>query len=994
MSSHETTNSNAERSWQSVLRDKWLNPRRKRFWLLVTLLTYTLAGFYLAPLLVRKNITDTVNNDLGREVRIEHVKFNPFSFSLEIHGLELDDVDGKRLASFDEFLVDFELSSLFRWAWTFREIRLSQPYFFFERFKTDDSRLSRLLSDASAQEGVDTPTGEEDGLPRLLIGSIVIQGGSGDLVDNVPPTPVQTRLGPIDVTVRELNTLPDRHGQQSVTIALEHGASLSWQGSLSLSPLDSEGQLVLNGSRLDQSIAYLKALLPLSSISATLSARFDYRIQMDAGGVPEIEIDDMDIELSDLAVTGLEPTTDFLGIAKSSLSGGRLRYPEQTLEFSQLRIEQPRLVSWLDESGGLSLGQLTSFSNAEPQTAQDASESAITDWAFGIDEVIFEQGAADFTDRGVQPPAAIGLQNLQLGIEGLNNTAGASFPLNLSGELTQGGSFEVEGQFSWLPDLNLEADVTTRGIPLALGQPYAQRFASVSISGGALDADLELSLQGTEQLALGGAISIPGMDLLDTREDKPLLGWSSLNIDRFDLDTTARSLHLSRVMFQEPFGRLVINADKTTNLSELMTAENIDVSPESTGENSFDVIVGGIAIEQGEMDFSDLSLPLPFSTRIADLGGTISTISTASTQPSNIRLEGKVDEFGLARIEGKMNLLDPIQQTRMTVEFRNLFMSNLSPYTVEFAGREIAEGKLNLDLGYFIEDGQLQGENAVVMSDLVLGDKVDHPDAASLPLGLAVALLTDADGVIDINLPVEGDVNDPEFKIGGVVWQAITGLITKVVSAPFRLLGGLIGIDSEDLGQFQFLAGRFDLTPPELEKITQLEEALTKRPELAMEISGATDPAVDVPALQYLRLRSIVIERLGGVDTNEDDEGLMLDVEVRGILEELYVERFPESPLESLRAEYMAPAANDPEGAAELDQLAYAAGLGERLIQSEVISPQDIDALASARAEAIRSAFMANGIIDENRLIVIESGTVESEDGEWVVMELGVAAED
>jgi len=393
------------------------------------------------------------------------------------------------------------------------------------------------------------------------------------------------------------------------------------------------------------------------------------------------------------------------------------------------------------------------------------------------------------------------------------------------------------------------------------------------------------------------------------------------------------------------------------------------------------------------MDFSDLSLPLPFATQIRKLNGTISTVDSGSAAPADIRLEGQVDEYGLARIEGGMNLLDPVRSTDVTMEFRNLLMSNLSPYTVEFAGREIDEGKLDLDLNYRIQEGQLQGQNKIVMSDLVLGKEVDSPNAVSLPLGLAVALLTDANGVIDIDLPVQGDINDPEFAIGGVIWKAFAGLVTKIVSAPFRLLGSLIGVESEDLGQFQFLGGRSDLTPPELEKIAQLQEALQQRPELAVKISGAFDPAVDVPALQYQRLRAAVLERAGPEYAEQAEDFRMLDEQIRSTLETLFIERNPETAIDSIRTAHMAPPADDPKGESVLDELAYAGDLRDRLLAAEEISRQDLEALADARAKAVFSAFRADGGIEESRIVLAEPVETESEDEEWVMMELGVVAD-
>ena len=408
---------------------------------------------------------------------------------------------------------------------------------------------------------------------------------------------------------------------------------------------------------------------------------------------------------------------------------------------------------------------------------------------------------------------------------------------------------------------------------------------------------------------------------------------------------------------------------------------------------AWSAVIGGIVIEDGSMDFSDLSLPLPFATRVTSLDGTISTIDNESNEPANIRLEGQVDEYGLARIEGGMNLLDPVAHTDVTVEFRNLLMTSLSPYSAQFAGREIDEGKLNLDLEYRIDGGQLDGQNSVVLSDLVLGKEVESADAVSLPLGLAVALLKDSNGVIDIDLPVSGDINDPEFRIGGVIWKAFAGLITKVVAAPFKLLGGLIGIDSEDFGQFQFLAGRHDLTPPELEMVVQLKQALEKRPELRVEINGVFDPAIDTPALQYLQLRETAWQRLGRDPSEESNASEMLGEEIRKLLEVLYSERFPASPLDELKAMHSAAPADDPEGKPVLDELAYAGELRDRLVASEPVGPTELKGLANRRAQAIYDAFLAAGDLDPARIQLGEASVAESEDGEWVLMELGVATD-
>ena len=219
----------------------------------------------------------------------------------------------------------------------------------------------------------------------------------------------------------------------------------------------------------------------------------------------------------------------------------------------------------------------------------------------------------------------------------------------------------------------------------------------------------------------------------------------------------------------------------------------------------------------------------------------------------------------------------------------------------------------------------------------------------------------------------------------------MVGLVTKVVTAPFRLLGSLIGVDSEDLGQFEFLAGRSDLTPPEQEKVLQLRQALQERPELAIEVSGAFDPAVDGPALQKIRLRTQIETRLGRAASSSGNDVEMLDTEIRDVLENLFTERFPGESLDELKAAHTAPPADKPDAEPVFDQLAYATTMWERLLAGEEIGAADLKNLAQDRAAAIRDAFLQDDAFDPARVVFTETREVESEDGEWVVMELGVA---
>lgn len=987
---------NLQSSPLANLRSRWLSPRRKRFWAIVLVVLYSVGGFFGVPALVEHMTVSAIRDSAGREATIERVRCNPYVLSLEVVGFAVQDTDGAALAGFDRLFVNFQLSSLFRWAWTFREISVHGPYHLVERFAPGDSRLTRLLADLQERAAEPDPAAQAAGLPRFLVQELNLSGGRLHFRDDVPLEPVDLEFGPITASVRELNTLPDRFGQQSVHMVFPNDSILTWQGSLSLGPLQAEGSVALEGAHLQQTTTYLEAFLPLQSVDADLALRTRYRVDERADGSLHVALDDLEARISSAAITGLTPNTEFASFRALEFLGGALRYPNGTLQFSSVRLSEPHFETWLDEAGRPSLLQLV----PQAPAGQDQAESAPADaasgdaagWRLGIEAFVLEGGRLGFEDRSIEPPAALSLQDIALSIKVISNETGAEFPLTLAAGLEEGGALDFDGGVTVLPALTAQGTLSATAIPLKLAQAYLQQHMNLRIESGTLDSKAELTLRPDQSIAAAGALAIAGLRVDDTIEQKPLVGWERLDVDRFETDTAAASLSVSQLQFREPFGRVVINADRTTNLSGLQRTRP---AAEDSGDAApgYAVVLGNISMQNGSLDFSDLSLPLPFATRIGELGGTISTIDSRSAEPANVRLEGQVDDYGLARISGGLNLMDPVRATDIRMEFRNLLMSNLSPYSVQFAGREIAEGKLDLNLVYRIDKGLMQGENDIVISDLVLGDKVEHPGAASLPLGLAVALLKDANGVIDIELPVEGDVNDPQFRIGGVVWQAFVGLVTKIVSAPFRLLGNLIGAETEDLGRFQFLAGRADLTPPEMEKIALLQKALRERPELAIEVSGGFVAAVDVPALQYQRLRGAVLERIGDGIPLEGEEIRLLDARLRSALEALFAERFPETPLDSLKAAHTAPPAEDAEAEAVLDQLAYAADLRDRLLASEPIGQAELEELANARAQGIREAFLANGEFTADRITIVAPAEAEPEGEDWVVMELGLAVE-
>jgi hypothetical protein len=934
-----------------ALRD-WLNFRRVRFWLITAVLVYTLAGFFAVPWLLEHFAVKEVQ-ELGRSLKVGRVRVNPFVLDIRVEDAELRDTDGSLLVAYEDYYWNVQLSSLINRAWTFREIRLIGLKLNAERFSLDDNNLGRF-ADSFPEKG--SPDGDPagQGLPRVIIHDLRVVDGRLGITDHVYERDFETELGPITIQVRNLSTLPDSSGRQQVTVVTEDGGSIAWDGELQLSPLSSSGQVTVRGRSLTEVHRYLDLLVPFTSSGGEFEADFDYSFARSADGELELSVDELDARLFDLALEGPRNPGELIRIPRIGVSGGSMRWPQRHVAVEAIEVSGADIKVRRDAHGRINLLDLlpSRGGEGEPTLAVSAEEQA---WQLELGALKAEDATIRLQDRGASPPVDLELRKLSLEASGISNQADVSIPTGLSFDLGSGGSVRFDGEVQVLPAASGQGSISVRDLGLAIAQPYLERFARVTIEDGALALDGMIESDHQDPASYSGSVHVQSLDLRDTNKGEQLLGWDLLDIDRLEFSLASRELEISEIELDGPFGRVHIAQDLSTNIGDLVVKRPETHRPDQNA-GPMAVTVGGVEVKDAALEFSDFSLPLPFAASIRSLEGEVSTLSTTSVEPARISLEGRVNEFGLARISGTVNAWAFADHTDIEITFRNLEMARLTPYTVQFAGHAIDAGRMDLDLDYSIAASQLQGGNDIVIRELVLGEKVDHPDAASLPLGLAVALLKDSEGVIDIELPVSGDLNDPEFSYGGIIAKAIFNLITKAVTAPFRLLGNLVGMESEDFGTLVFEAGRSDLSPPDLEKLVKLAEAMRQRPGLKLEVAGVYDNTFDPQALQESKLEELLEAR----EEAAEAAGAVMSAEIaRRAAEALFTETFPDVPLESVQSKFIGAGEGDEPVEAVLDVPAYVAEMRLKLMERQAVSEQELLALAEARADAALEALAA-----------------------------------
>lgn len=1015
-------------------------------------LALTLAGLVAAwllfawlalPRLLQSQAEKFVAERTGHRLSIGRTEFHPLEWRLRVSDLRLDTPDGKPLFAFKALLVDLSAESLVRGTLLFDAVLLEEPHG--TAVLHADGSLNWAPFLAALQDPEETP---EQAPPRLVVKRFLLAGGRVDFSDE--RIGFATHAAPLDLELTDLSTLPDRTGRYQVFARTGVGAQVLWHGEATLRPLAASGSVSVDALDLARLAPYLREALPLAKPTGMAAATLDYRAAyadgrftlvadmpsakleglgfvLGAAG-PALTVDSVEgragrydlatgqFTLGRLALAGLRAELPRPGAEAVPLTLGALEVhdtsvdlPGRSLAVARVTLADGRLQALRDAEGRIDLAEALTAA-APPAAAPPAApaEAATAPWHYRVDSVELTGFAAAFRDQGVSPAAELALQDLAVTVTGVSDNLAAPLPVRAAFTVKSGGRFEAEGQ---VVPAAPAADLQFRLADLALkaAQPYLTPVARLTLAGGQLSADGRARYD-DQGARFAGGFRLAGLRLDQTETGKRFLAWKSLSSR--DVAATPARVDIGELVLDGLDTTLIVNRDKSVNVARIFNerpAETPAAAP-PPGQAAFVANIARLTLKDGGMDFADLSLALPFGTRIDKLHGAIEGLSSRPGAPGQVELEGQVDDYGLARAVGQLDLFDPTAFMDLKVVFRNVEMTRLTPYSATFAGRKIDSGKLSLDLEYKIKDRQLSGENQVIMDRLTLGERVESPEAKDLPLDLAIAILQDSDGRIDLGLPVSGSLDDPQFSYGAIVWKAIVNVLKKIVTAPFR---ALFGSGGEKLENVAFEPGAAALTPPEREKLTRMAAMLAKRPRLSLTVHGVYAEA-DRTALQDRQLRRAVATKLGRKVEGEADPGPVAtgNAKVQAALEDLYAERVGGAELAALKDGFRKANPGQleqgaagkvlsrlsglfrdkrPLSEAEVAQLQGAdfhAVLFDRLRAREEVPDARLTALAALRGEGVAAALAAAGA-DTARVTLAAPEKGEAQDGE-VPVKLGV----
>ena len=982
---------------------------------------YALAGFVWAPRYLRQTLTEHVAKNLGVTPQVGEIKVNPFLVSVEIHDFSILDSQSSALLGFKRLYVEIgAMRSLLHWSPVFSDIEINEPYAHARISPTGSLNFSAL----KPKEPAPPPTEPSGPLPRLVVSRLTVTSGVMSYEDDSRPTPFTAELQPIEFDLRDFST-GSEGGRFTLSGESLNKERLEWRGRVSLQPLASDGEFNVTNLQAVTIWKYLKDQLSLvvSSGVVGLDGHYDFVLKAQ----PELKVKLENLAVTNLSIRPDEKSADWITLPALKVLATALDIQARSVVVDAVEVDNPTINLWLGPNGVINLSRLT----ASPAVSASATVPPVpvanapsVPWHAVVHELKLINGTVAAEDRSVRPVAPMSVAQLNLVLNNASLDEGSAIHMDLDARLNRSGVLKAVGTVTASPAA-ADLHVTLASFPLASLQPFLTRQTSVTVLGGQLGAVMHVQQKpgrhGWGVLVATGTVTVDRLHSIDNALRHDLVNWERLTISGLRVQQHPDLIAIDTITALKPYARAIIEPDRSLNITRALQAPGAVVVPtpsedgsaadpadaelQATGSDapavagnagapttsttepgaagkskaaptSMPVTIRKVVITGGQANFTDLSITPNFSTGVEALNGTVVSLSSAPGTRAHIDLNGEVDQYSPVTIAGEANILGEKEYLDLDMVFRNMELTTFNPYSGKFAGYNITKGKLTTELKYKIDDRKLDARHHITIDQLEFGAKTESKDAVSLPIKLAVALLKDRHGVIDLDIPISGTLDDPKFRLGPLIWKVVTNVLTKIVTSPFNLLGKLFG-GGPDMQFVDFAPGSAALDVPAQQKVAAIAKALVERPQLNIELPIAIAAAADRPVIVEQRFQQELAQISGtgahgaGQHPAPDspDEAAQLKVLTR-----LYTQDFGSAP----QFPAVPPAAA---GAPLVDlnaaQLQY---LNQSLHEHIVVGDDDLKALAQARAQALQQAILTGGEVDPARVFLVGNDKVNVHD--------------
>ena len=950
--------------------------RSKKIVLSIVILVagYTVIGFLILPPILKSVLAKKLSENFHRQTTIQDIDLNPYALSLSIEGLKVREPEGSEtFVSLDRLYVNMQVMSAFARAVVVRELRIEKPYVNLIRHGENRYNFSDLLTDKGEQDkkekGGSTPI-------RFSLNNIQLLDGAIHVLDE--PKEKEHKITDINIGLPLISNLPYNVGRfvQPLFAAKFNETTISLEGRAK--PFAESHQTILDidlkGINIPYYLAYVPVKLDFKMLKGFLDLKGTISYTAQPKAKPTLSLaGDLAIRTVDIVDAEDRPMlkVPMLGVSINSAAplAGKIH-------LSKVVIESPEVTVQRDEAGNINLAKLVPDQKSETSAPESESEGTVL--SIAVDDFQITGGQVAFFDFPENKPFKSTLHPVNATVRHFSNAKGELSAFDFSLETEAGESLTLGGEFSVNP-LRAEGELELQSVSVAKYGPYIPDRVQLTVTDGKFSTGGHFSLSALEEGGITstykGQVVLSDLACVDKLHTEDLVKWRALRLDDMDIGFNPSYVNIGEISLNELFAHLIVNGDGKLNLQTIVAQkkEEEPAASEEEGTTVQSIKIGKVSLKGGRVNFLDKSIKPSYSAKLTDLEGSVTGLTSEGAKTADVLFRGKLDNQAPLEIKGKINPLGKDLFVDLKVAFKNIELSPMTPYSGKYVGRTIGKGKLSLTLDYLIDKKKLDSQNNFFIDQLTFGDKVESPEATNLPVALGVALLKNRKGEIDLDVPVSGSLDDPEFKVGKIVLKTIMNLLVKAATSPFALLGAVVG-GGEELSVLEFDEGRSVISPETQKKLDTLIDALYERPSLKLDIEGHADVEKDRDGLrEYLFHEKLQAQKLKHLMKKGSPAVPVDEVQIGPDEYEEYLEKAYKAESFDKQKNFLGFTKKLP-----VPEM-------ERLIREHiVVSDDDLRLLAVERAKAVERYLLESKKIEPQRLFLIEPKSLAPERKEGI----------
>ena len=860
-----------------------------------------------------------------------------------------------------------------------------------------------------------TPAADAAPTPTLVVDHLLLSDATIRIEDHAAgPNPFRTELRELSIEARNVANAPEAVTELSAGFVTDAGERFTHEGKLKLARQEVEGRAVARSFVVGRYLPYYEAQMPGGEIrSGQLDAELTYKLK-GGGDAPAIALQAESLAMRDFEIALKGQKLPIAKIPRLTISEVSVAPGERSVAIGAVESSGTVFNGTRSRNGTFDVLQL--IDATPPATGEKSVTKASTKgtavkvstgpatppWTVALKRLAVTDWSIRFEDQTQGTPIVMLAEDLKLTAEGFSTARGATTRIDLASRMNKRGRIGITGSVALDPmkgDLRLDL----RSVDLLPLQPYVAEAVNIAISRGHLTTHGSLAFEqgndGAIKARFRGDVGVDDFASIDKLQATDFVRWRRLGVTGIDLYTVPLALTVNEISLNDFYTRLILDEKGQLNLREIRAQDEpadkaataattpapkapSPISPPAQAtippppEPVPPVAIGKIAIQKGNIAFSDRFIRPNYDANLTGMEGELTGLSSDPSTIAKLDLRGKVDNSAPVTVVGELNPFRQDRFLKIAASVKDFELSGISAYSGKYVGYGIAKGKLSADLNYRIEDRKLTASNRVFLDQLTFGDQVESPDALQLPVHLAVSLLKNGRGEIDLNLPIGGSLDDPEFSVAGIVVRAFINLIGKAITSPFSLLGSMFG-GGEELSYIDYAPGRASLEKAGAEKVSNLARALADRPAITLEIGGHADPASDTEGVKRVlleqRIKAAKLKEMlrKGIEAPSLDEIPISQREYPVFLKEVYRDADFKRPRNAIGLLKDVPVE-------EMEAL---------LLANTTVEEDALRQLAQQRAQIVKDALLADGKLSADRIFVLEpkvesaTGDAAKEDG-------------